>query len=428
MGTTSEKLQKLLTTKENIRQAIINKGIDVSESDTFSSYASKISQIEIGEYVTGVTLSPKTLNVEVGQWSDRINHTLTGNKCTSISWENSDDSKATWDVYSQKVQGITAGETTITCRVIANGNTYTDTCTVTVTEATTTYYSIINNLTNVTTNNSVNSINANSNYTATLTPDSGYDLSTVTVVMGEVDITNDSYSNGVINIANVTGNVVITATATIKPSGQYSDYEIYLDASQHGSDVNVWKDLSGKGNDVTLNGFTHDGSTNGWINNSLVFNGTTTYGLCNTFKPFSTSAVASNSVNFEVEATIEFNDENGAKNKYYIGLMEEKDPWNGLNLSINNETGKECVILFLGEKAGYYGGFDRNTPINLKIIFRKDNWFIVSINGVEQQGERASITSNRTEQPLYLGANIINNVVTSFGKMKLSKFSFKYIK
>lgn len=31
------------------------------------------------------------------------------------------------------------------------------------------------------------------------------------------------------------------------------------------------------------------------------------------------------------------------------------------------------------------------------------------------------------EQPLYLGANIINNAVTRFGKMKLSKFSFKYI-
>ena len=65
--------------------------------------------------------------------------------------------------------------------------------------------------------------------------------------------------------------------------------------------------------------------------------------------------------------------------------------------------------------------------INLKITFRKDNCLIVSINGVEQPGQLASSTSNRIEQPLYLGANIINNVVTRFGKMKLSKFSFKYI-
>ena len=384
--------------------------------------------IEAREYVTGVTLSPKTLNVEAGQWSDRINYTLTGNEYTSISWENSDDSKATWDVYSQKVQGVMAGETIITCKVIANGNTYTDTCTVTVTEATTTHYSITNNLTNVTTNNSANSINANSNYTATLTPDSGYDLSTVTVVMGEVNITDDSYSNGVINIANVTGNIVITATATIKPSGQYSDYEIYLDASQHGSDVNVWKDLSGKGNDVTLNGFTHDGSTNGWINNSLVFNGTTTYGLCNKFKPFSTSSVTANGINFEIEATIEFNDDSNARNKYYIGLMEEVRPWNGLCVAINDSVGRENVIFFLGEKVAYYDGLDNNTPINLKITFGKDNYFKVSANGIEKQSLLVSNTSNRTEQPLYLGANIINKVVTRFGKMKLSKFSFKYIK
>ena len=92
-------------------------------------------------------------------------------------------------------------------------------------------------------------------------------------------------------------------------------------------------------------------------------------------------------------------------------------------------------IFFLGQKVGYYGGFDKNTPINLKITFR-DNYFEVSINGVSQevsidgvnQGGALVNTSNRTEQPLYLGANIINNVVTRFGKMKLSKFSFKYIK
>ena len=383
--------------------------------------------IEAREYVTGVTLSPKTLNVEVGQWSDRINYTLTGNEYTSISWENSDDSKATWDVYSQKVQGVTVGETIITCKVIANGKTYTDTCTVTVTEATTTHYSIVNNLTNVTTNNSANSINANSNYTATLTPDNSYELSTVTVVMGGVDITNDSYLNGVINIPAVTGNIVITAVATNEPSGQYSEYAIYLDASQHGTDVNVWKDLSGNGNDVTLNGFTHDGSTNGWIDNSLVFNGTTTYGLCDTFKPFSTSAVESNGVNFEMEATIEFNDDDSATDKYYIGLMEEVFPWNGLGVSITNMPGTENVIFFLGKKVGYYVGFDKNTPINLKITFRKDNYLEVRINGVGQDDILVSNTPNRTEQPLYLGANIINKVVTRFGKMKLSKFSFKYI-
>ena len=46
MGTLSEKLQYLNDTKERIKEAIISKGQSVSSSDTFRSYASKISAIE----------------------------------------------------------------------------------------------------------------------------------------------------------------------------------------------------------------------------------------------------------------------------------------------------------------------------------------------------------------------------------------------
>ena len=46
MGTTVDKLQKVLSSKESIRQAIINKGVNVSPTDTFSTYASKISEIQ----------------------------------------------------------------------------------------------------------------------------------------------------------------------------------------------------------------------------------------------------------------------------------------------------------------------------------------------------------------------------------------------
>ena len=46
MGTTADKLQKILTTKESIRQAIISKGVSVNTNDLFSSYASKIAEIQ----------------------------------------------------------------------------------------------------------------------------------------------------------------------------------------------------------------------------------------------------------------------------------------------------------------------------------------------------------------------------------------------
>ena len=48
MGTTVEKLNKVLETKEAIRTAINNKGGTLTESDTFSSYATAIDNIQTG--------------------------------------------------------------------------------------------------------------------------------------------------------------------------------------------------------------------------------------------------------------------------------------------------------------------------------------------------------------------------------------------
>lgn len=48
MGTTADKLNKLLETKAAIKQAIIDKGVDISDADTFASYPEKISAIEAG--------------------------------------------------------------------------------------------------------------------------------------------------------------------------------------------------------------------------------------------------------------------------------------------------------------------------------------------------------------------------------------------
>ena len=45
MGTIANKLSRLNTVKNNIKNAIINKGVSVSSSDTFSSYSSKIGSI-----------------------------------------------------------------------------------------------------------------------------------------------------------------------------------------------------------------------------------------------------------------------------------------------------------------------------------------------------------------------------------------------
>lgn len=48
MGTTADKLSYLSNTKDAIKSAISAKGVSVSESDTFRSYAEKIASIQTG--------------------------------------------------------------------------------------------------------------------------------------------------------------------------------------------------------------------------------------------------------------------------------------------------------------------------------------------------------------------------------------------
>lgn len=75
-------------------------------------------------------------------------------------------------------------------------------------------YTVTNTLTNVTNSNNATKVNAGEAYSATLTADTGYTLGTVEVTMGGTDITSTAYDAGTITIASVTGNLVITATAT----------------------------------------------------------------------------------------------------------------------------------------------------------------------------------------------------------------------
>lgn len=84
---------------------------------------------------------------------------------------------------------------------------------------TVTTYSVTNSLTNVTNSNPAAFVNGGASYTATLAANSGYTLNSVTVTMGGTDVTSSVYSDGSVNIANVTGNVVITATATVNSAG-----------------------------------------------------------------------------------------------------------------------------------------------------------------------------------------------------------------
>lgn len=80
-----------------------------------------------------------------------------------------------------------------------------------------TSFDVTNALTHVNNSNAAVSANEGSAYLAALTADTGYTIDSVEITMGGTDVTSTAYNsdNGVIYITNVTGEIVITATAVV---------------------------------------------------------------------------------------------------------------------------------------------------------------------------------------------------------------------
>lgn len=114
-------------------------------------------------------------------------------------------------------QTITVSKGTITTLTQENTQSFIDATSPTIytyEENPITNYTITNNLTNCVNSNTNTSVQENNSYNAIITASEGYTLNHVVVTMGETDITTNSYSNGNINIKSVTGDIVITASAT----------------------------------------------------------------------------------------------------------------------------------------------------------------------------------------------------------------------
>lgn len=125
-------------------------------------------------------------------------------------------------------------------------------------------WSIVQNLTYVTSTNTAFNVKKGESYTTTIVPNTNYKINSVTVVMGGVDITNTAYNNGVITINSVTGNVTITAIAK-KNSGALLPSDGLLANFDFRNKEMTSYNLSGWGNvykcdDETGNYFTFGGS------------------------------------------------------------------------------------------------------------------------------------------------------------------------
>lgn len=183
--------------------------------------------------IVGKNLANYVLNtyryVYTGSSSETTTYTVTNNLANSTS-SNSNISINKGSSYNATITAntgynissikVTMGGTDISSTAVS-GNTITISnvtgniiITVTTTSTSTTIkYTITNTLTNCTNSNTATSVDENTSYSAIITANTGYRLSTVTVTMGGTDITNTVVSNGVISIGNVIGDVIITAEA-----------------------------------------------------------------------------------------------------------------------------------------------------------------------------------------------------------------------
>lgn len=120
-----------------------------------------------------------------------------------------------------------------------------------------TIYSIAYNLDNVTSSDTSTNIIEGLPFQVTLTAKSGYALGDVTVTMGGVNITSTAYSNGLITIDEVTGNIVITATAI-------DNYVPHWDIADRTAVTDMYKTAS-QTKELSRNNYYYGASSTGLI-------------------------------------------------------------------------------------------------------------------------------------------------------------------
>lgn len=127
-----------------------------------------------------------------------------------IVWTSSDNQIAT--VNNGVVTPITDGNCTIT---VTSGD-YSASCAITVAF---TKFNITSNLTGCQLDSNINNVIMGTSWSDEVIPNEGYSLknASIQITMGGVDITNTAYSNRIINIENVTGEVIINIACVAVP-------------------------------------------------------------------------------------------------------------------------------------------------------------------------------------------------------------------
>lgn len=201
----------------------ISPGLSRAEKDAILAYFAE--QVEIhpsledayqaiynlwNKPVNSITLNKHSLMLAVGM-SEKL--------LVTIDPPDAYDRTVTWSSSPQGIVSVAQDGTVMALQdgratVTASCGGKTDSCSVTAVQMN--YYSVTNNLTNVTNSNSASSVLEGESYSATLSVTPDYNLTDVQITMGGSNITSSAYNSESheIYIASVSGNITITASAT----------------------------------------------------------------------------------------------------------------------------------------------------------------------------------------------------------------------
>lgn len=188
---------------------------------------------------TAISVSPSTVSFSSASETQRLAVSVTPRDSSdTVTWISSNPSVATVN-NAGLVTPIANG----TCTITATAGTVSDTCSVTVSGIVRSF-DVINSLTHVTNSNSSKRVAEGDSYSATLSADAGYWITTVVITMDGDDVTSTAYSNGVINIASVNGEITIYAVAlemtiisTNWTRGSLGNTGTYINQKWYGAEV-----------------------------------------------------------------------------------------------------------------------------------------------------------------------------------------------
>jgi glycerophosphoryl diester phosphodiesterase len=159
---------------------------------------------------TGISLDKTSLTFSSFDTITLIATVEPSNSSEEIVWKSSNTSIAT------VVNGVVTPLSEGSCVITVTSGEFSDSCSVNIAF---TKYNITRNLTGCSLSNTEDNVLISKAYYGEVIPNEGYSLKngTVKITMGGVDITSSAYSNGIINIENVTGDIVITVVGVVVP-------------------------------------------------------------------------------------------------------------------------------------------------------------------------------------------------------------------